>query len=80
MNQLYVLQKLNYDRHRRFIAEQLGEHGGTTPRFSYAKTFDSEKAAESFRLVNNLTGFSVVLSDGTDDYETAVREYWEAKK
>jgi hypothetical protein len=79
MTTQYVLQKLNYDRNRRFIAEILAEQGGTTPRLNHAKKWDSAADAEQFRLLNDLINFSVVLSDGTDDHQTEIKNYWEQK-
>jgi hypothetical protein len=79
MTTQYVLQKLNYDRNRRFIAEMLGEHGGTTPRLNHAKKWDTAAEAERFRLLNDLIEFSVVDSDGTDDYQTEIQNYWKQK-
>lgn len=75
----YVLQKLNVNKHRRFIANMLGEHGGTTQVLRNAKTWDSHAEALRFKTIHHLTEFDVVLSDGTDDHQEEVREYWAQK-
>lgn len=76
MKTQYVLQKLNSNKYRRFIAEMLGEHGGTTSALSKAKTWETEAAAEWFRTKHSLSAFAVVLSDGTDDVQEEARKYW----
>jgi hypothetical protein len=35
--------------------------------------------AETFRVINGLHQFEIVLSDGTDDEQTEVQAYWAAK-
>lgn len=75
----YVLQKLNDNKNRRFIAKTLGAQGATAAYLRSAMTWEDAKEAEKFRLVNNLTGFEVVLSDGTDDVEKEAKAYWSAK-
>jgi hypothetical protein len=80
METQYLLQKLNANRYRRFIANTLGEHGGTTSVLRSAKTWEKQSEAERFRLIHNLTEFDVVLSDGTDDYQTECQEHWARKE
>ena len=79
MNQTYVLQKTNDKGYRRFCAKVLGDRGGTTNTLRNALTWDSIANAETFRIINSLTQFEVVLSDGTDDEQTEVQAYWAAK-
>lgn len=79
MNQTYVLQKTNEKGYRRFCAKVLGDRGGTTNTLRNALTWDSIANAETFRIINGLQQFEIVLSDGTDDEQTEVRAYWAAK-
>jgi hypothetical protein len=79
MNQTYILQKTNDKGYRRFCAKVLGDRGGTTNSLRNALTWDNFANAETFRIINNLTQFNVVLSDGTDDEQAEVQAYWAAK-
>ena len=76
----FILQKLNNDKNRRFIAKMLGEQGGTTGRLKSAMTWATEAQAESFRQKHQLWEFHVTLSDGTDDLEKEMRLVWERKR
>lgn len=76
----FILQKLNNDKNRRFIAKMLGEHGGTTARLHSAMTWASEADAEKFRQKHELWEFHATLSDGTDDLQKEMQQFWERKK
>jgi hypothetical protein len=79
MTTQYLLQKTNDKGYRRFCAKLLGDRGGTTNSLRNALTWDSVANAETFRVINGLHQFEIVLSDGTDDEQTEVQAYWAAK-
>lgn len=79
MKTQYVLQKTNDNGWRRFSAKLLGDRGGTTSSLHHALTWESPADAETFRIINGLHQFDIVLSDGTDDQEAEAKAYWEAK-
>jgi len=79
MTTQYLLQKTNSNGYRRFAAKLLGDRGGTTGSLRHALTWDSVANAETFRIINGLHPFDVVLSDGTDDQDAEARAYWAAK-
>lgn len=45
-----------------------------------AKKWNTEAEANQFKLINSLFNFDVALSDGTDDREKEVAEYWASKE
>jgi hypothetical protein len=79
MTTQYLLQKINDSGYRRFCAKLLGDRGGTTNSLRHALTWDSPANAETFRIINGLHQFEIVLSDGTDDQDAEARAYWAAK-
>jgi hypothetical protein len=79
MTTQWILQRINKNNHRRFIADWGGEQGGTCRSLESAKKWDTEAHASQFKIVNGLDAFDVVLSDGTDDREKEVAEYWASK-
>lgn len=79
MKTQYVLQKTNDKGWRRFSAKLLGDRGGTTSSLHHALTWDSPADAETFRIINGLHQFDIVLSDGTDDQDAEAKAYWAAK-
>lgn len=79
MTTQYLLQKTNDKGYRRFAAKLLGDRGGTTSSLHHALTWDSPANAETFRIINGLHQFEIVLSDGTDDQEAEAKAYWAAK-
>jgi hypothetical protein len=80
MTTQWILQKTNKSNYRRFIADWGGERGGTCRLLESAKKWDTEAQADQFKIVNGLSAFDVTLSDGTDDREAEVAEYWAGKK
>lgn len=81
MTTQYILQKLNTNKCRRFIANTLGEQGGTTNSLTNAMTWTTEAEAEWFRTKNGLFMFRIVESDGTDDIakESKIKFYMREK-
>lgn len=79
MTTQYLLQKTNDKGYRRFCAKLLGDRGGTTSSIEHALTWDNVANAETFRIINGLHQFKIVLSDGTDDQEVEVQAYWATK-
>ena len=79
MTTQWILQKINKDNYRRFIADWGGEQGSNCRSLESAKKWDTEAHATQFKIVNGLDAFDVVLSDGTDDREKEVAAYWALK-
>lgn len=79
MTKQYLLQKINENGYRRFAAKLLGDRGGTTNTLRNALTWDSVAKAETFRLMNGLHQFEIVLSDDTDDEEAEAQAYWKRR-
>jgi len=80
MTTQWILQKRNKSNYRRFVAKVNAEEGNHTALLEAAKKWNTETEANQFKLINSLFTFEVALSDGTDDREKEVAEYWASKE
>lgn len=80
MTTQWILQKTNKSNYRRFIAKLNAEEGNHTALLEAAKKWNTEAEANQFKLINSLFNFNAVLSDGTDDREKEVADYWASKE
>ena len=80
MTTQWILQKTNKSNYRRFVAKLNGEAGNSTSLLEAAKKWGTQAEADQFKIINGLTDFVPTLSDGTDDREKEVAEYWASKE